>query len=226
MKLFTHPASTTSRPLLMFCASENTDIEHVTVDIFSGEHVQERYLETNPNGLVPALEDDGFILTESSAILKYLADKTGSDAYPNDLQARARVNEIMDWFNSNLYREIGYHLVYPQCFPSHKREPEDMNKSIIDWGLAQSKKQLEILDNKWHPFSGGGTYLTGGQLTIADYFGAELAACGDLIRVDWSGYPNVARWLDAMKALPEWGPVHEAINGFAGSMADAEFTAF
>ena len=119
MKLFTHPASTTSRPLLMFCASENTDIEHVTVDIFSGEHVQERYLETNPNGLVPALEDDGFILTESSAILKYLADKTGSDAYPNDLQARARVNEIMDWFNSNLYREIGYHLVYPQCFPSH-----------------------------------------------------------------------------------------------------------
>ena len=142
MKLFTHPASTTSRPLLMFCASENTDIEHVTVDIFSGEHVQEPYLETNPNGFVPALEDNGFILTESSAILKYLADKTGSDAYPNDLQARARVNEIMDWFNSNLYREIGYHLVYPQCFPSHKREPEEMNRSIIDWGLEQTKKQL------------------------------------------------------------------------------------
>jgi glutathione S-transferase len=226
MKLYTHPVSTTSRPLLMFCASENVDIEHVTVDFFSGEHVQEPYLKTNPNGMVPALDDDGFILTESSAMLKYLAEKTGSATYPEDPQARARVNEIMDWFNSNFYREIGYHLVYPQCFPSHKREPDAMNQSVIDWGLEQTKKQLEILDHKWHTFAGGGKYLTGDQLTIADYFGSELAACGDLIRVDWSGYANVARWLDSMKALPAWAPVHEVIDGFAGSIAETEFTGF
>jgi hypothetical protein len=56
----------------------------------------------------PWLEDDDFHLTESSAILKYLADKIGSPAYPKDLKARAKVNEVMDWINTNFYRDWGY----------------------------------------------------------------------------------------------------------------------
>ena len=71
MKLLAHHISTTSRPILMFCADQDIDIELVTIDLFTGEHVQEPFLGTNPNGMVPVLDDDGFILTESSAILKY-----------------------------------------------------------------------------------------------------------------------------------------------------------
>ena len=68
----------------------------------------------NPNCLVPILEDGDLRLTESSAILKYLADKIGSPAYPKDLKRRAKVNEMMDWINTNFYRDWGYNLAYPQ----------------------------------------------------------------------------------------------------------------
>jgi glutathione S-transferase len=73
---------------------------------------------------VPVLEDGSFRLTESSAILKYLADKVRSPAYPTDLQKRARVNERMDWLNTGFYRDFSYGFLYPQIFP-FMREPDD-----------------------------------------------------------------------------------------------------
>ena len=97
MRIYYHPASTTSRPVILFAAENGIDAEFRLVDLFKGEHLQQPYEKINPNHLVPVLEDDGFRLTESSAILKYLADKIGSPAYPKDLRQRARVNERMDW---------------------------------------------------------------------------------------------------------------------------------
>jgi glutathione S-transferase len=79
------------------------------------------------------LEDD-FRLTESSAILKYLADKTGSPAYPSDPRQRARVNEMMDWFNTGLYRELGYGFIYPQVFPYYRRATDELQAGTIAWG--------------------------------------------------------------------------------------------
>ena len=117
MKLYMHPASTTSRPVMQFIADNNIDCEQQVVDLFSGEHMREPYAALNPNKMVPMLEDGDFRLTESSAILKYLADKIGSPAYPKDLKARAKVNEMMDWLNTNFYRDWGYGLAYPQLFP-------------------------------------------------------------------------------------------------------------
>ena len=66
------------------------------------------YSTINPNCLVPMLEDGDLQLTESSAILKYLAEKTGSPTYPEDLKKRAKVNEAMDFIRPNLYRDFGY----------------------------------------------------------------------------------------------------------------------
>ena len=82
MKLYYHPASTTSRPLMMFIADNSIDAELKLVDIFTGEHMGEAYTAVNPSRLVPVLEDGDFRLTESSAILKYLADKIDSPMYP------------------------------------------------------------------------------------------------------------------------------------------------
>ena len=80
------------------------------------------------------LEDGDFRLTESAAILRYLAEKTGSPAYPKDLKQRARVNELMDWFNSNFYRDWGYGLIYPQLFPHLKREDAEAQEATVAWG--------------------------------------------------------------------------------------------
>src|ERR1700745_1628288 len=99
MKFYMHPVSMTCRPIRLFMAEKGLKAEEVLVDLMTGAHYQEPYASLNPNRLVPMLEDDGFKLTESSAILKYLADKFDLPEYPKDLKARAKVNEIWDRLN-------------------------------------------------------------------------------------------------------------------------------
>ena len=124
MKLYMHPVSMTSRPVRLFIAENKIPVDEVMIDLFTGEQYQPAYSGINPNSMVPMIEDDGLRLTESSAILKYLADKIGSPAYPKDLKQRAKVNEVMDWLNTNFYREWAYNLCYPQLFPHLKRRSD------------------------------------------------------------------------------------------------------
>lgn len=100
MKLYHHPISATSCTVMLFAAEYRIPLEMQVVDLFNGEHMQPPYAALNPSKLVPTLQDGNFILTECSAILKYLADKIDSPAYPKDLKRRARVNERMDWTNT------------------------------------------------------------------------------------------------------------------------------
>src|SRR3990172_4428398 len=118
MRIYYHPASTTSRPLMLFAAESGMDIEFKLVDIMGGEHCQPQFTGINPTRLVPVLEDGDFRLTESSAILKYLAEKSGSSAYPKELRQRARVNEVMDWVNTQFCRDVAYGPGYPQILPT------------------------------------------------------------------------------------------------------------
>ena len=220
MKLHCHPVSTSSRTVLLFCAEANIPIETVVVDLMTGEHAKEPYLSLNPSGQVPTLVDGDFVLTESSAILKYLADKADSPAYPKDLKQRARVNERMDWINTNYYREWGYHLVYPQVFPHHLRTPDPAQTATVEWGRVQSEKWLKVLDTK---VIGSNKFLCGDTITIADYFGAEILAAADLIGQTYTRFPNVDRWMKSMRALPGWKKVNEATDGFAASLRDKTF---
>jgi len=80
MKFYMHPVSKTCRPIRLFAADNNIAMDEVLVDLMTGAHMQPEYAAINPNCLVPMLEDGDLKLTESSAILKYLADKIG-DCY-------------------------------------------------------------------------------------------------------------------------------------------------
>jgi glutathione S-transferase len=155
---------------------------------------------------VPVLEDGDFRLTESSAILKYVAEKARSPSYPQELRARARVNERMDWFNTGLYRDLGYGLIYPQCLPTHKRPDERVQAATLAWGREKSRDWLQILDAE---LIGSRAFLCGDEVTIADYFGAAIMTLGEVIHLDYSPWPNVARWLQSMKSRPSWAKVNE-----------------
>ena len=220
MKLYYHPVSTTSRPVVLFATEEGIDLDYQVVDILTGEHYGDPFVAINPNRQVPVLEDGAFRLTESSAILKYLAEKNGSAAYPKELQARARVNEAMDWVNSNFYRDWGYGLVYPQLFPHHKRPTDAVQSGTIDWAKEKTKNWLSVMDR--HMLKGN-SYLCGKQITLADYFAAPIISIGELIHCDFSAYPNVAGWYGKMKSLKSWNKVNEVFNGFVGSVKDKTF---
>lgn len=216
MKLYYHPVSTTSRPILQFCADNNIAYEGEIVDLLTGAHHKEPFVSINPNRQVPVLDDDGFVLTESSAILKYLAEKTASLAYPRDLKLRARVNEVMDWFNTNFYREFGYNMIYPQIFPHHSRKPAEANAAIIIWGKEKTLTALDVLEN--HILGAHKAYLCGDEITIADYFGAALVTLGDIVGVDLKRFQNITGWLDRIKSRPSWSTTNEAHDGFVAAM--------
>ena len=221
MKLYILDVSNTSRPVRALIAENKLPIEIVSLDFYKGEHASAPYTDLNPNGLVPTLDDDGFILTESSAIMKYLADKFDLPLYPKGLRERAKVNELMDWFNTGFYRDYAYNVVYPQIYPHHKRPDDVTQKGTIDWGKGQTQKWLKVLNDHW--LGKGNKFLCGNQLTIADLFGAGLLTCGHVTRDEFKDYPNIDAWLKRMQALPTWPKVNEAMEGFRTYVKDQPF---
>jgi glutathione S-transferase len=221
MKLYYHPVSTVSRPVVLFAADSGIALDFQVVDLMKGEHLQDAYGDINPSRLVPVLKDGDFRLTESSAILKYLADTVDSPAYPKDLQKRAQVNEMMDWLNTGFYRDFGYGLVYPQVYPHHRRSSDAAHAGAIEWGKERTQFWFKVLDQ--HLLGSGKKYLCGDDITIADYLGAGMLSLVELIHCDLSEYPNLTRWYGVMKARPNWAKVNEVFYGMVGTFKDKSF---
>jgi len=221
MKLYMHPVSNASRPVRLFIAENKIPCEEQLVDLATGEHLKEPYATINPNKLVPLLEDGDFKLTESAAILKYLAGKYDLPSYPKDLKTRAKIDEIIDWFNTQFYRDYGHGLAYPQMYGHHKRPTDEVQAGTIAWGLEKARGWFKILNDYW--IGPKKQYLVGDQLSIADYFGASLATLGEVIGCEFSAYPNVDRWLNNMRKLESWKKVNEAHYGYASAVKDQPF---
>ena len=133
---------------MLLAAADKLPLDYQLVDLFTGENYQPAFTAINPNQAVPYLEDGDFRLGERSAILKYLADKYDSPAYPKDLQRRARVNERMDWFNTGLYRDLGYGFIYPQVIESHRYSQPEVQSAALAHARGNAQKWLKILDEK------------------------------------------------------------------------------
>jgi glutathione S-transferase len=212
MKLYMHPVSTMCRPVMMFIADHNLSIDQQVIDLFSGEQYGPEFTAINPNNFVPVLEDDGFRLTEASAILKYLADKVNSPAYPKDLQERARVNEAMDWFNTGFYRTFGYGFCYAQVLDPYKLADATGQQQAIELNKKAAERFLKILNDH---IIGPHRFLCGDKLTLADYLASGILSLGDVIGCTFAGYPNVQRWYQTMRSLPNWQATNAAIEGWA-----------
>ena len=222
LTLYMHPISTVSRPVSLFIAEKELPVTEKVLDLMAGEHKGAGYLAINPNGQVPSLAEGDFRMAESSAILKYLASRFDCPEYPKDLKERAKVDEAMDWFNTNLYRDFGYGLLYPQILPHYKNEDQKVQNAIISAGRERAKKWLGVLDaNIIGPAHG---YVCGNTISIADYLGAAIVTTGEVIRLDYSAYPNIQRWLANMKALRTWKSVNEGFyTHFVAPYKDTPF---
>ena len=222
MKLYYHPVSTVSRPIMLFAADENIALDMQLVDLFKGEHKLPAYLSINPSGQVPTLEDGDFRLTESSAILKYLADKSGSHAYPADLKQRARVNEMMDWFNTGLYRDLGYGMVYGQTLPDYIYPDAAVQGAALARSRQKANHWLGVLDQSM--LGANNPFVGGNDITLADYLGVCFLTLGEVAHLKYDAYPNITRWINTMKARPAWAKVNEGFyQHFVGGYKDGKF---
>jgi glutathione S-transferase len=219
MKLHCDPAATSCRPILLFAAEHGMDLDLEAVSLPAGEHLAAAFGRINPNHQVPVLDDDGFVLTEASAILKYLADLVRSPTYPSDLRPRARVNEAMDWFATGFHRDFCLGAVYGQILPSQRWDDPAMQARAVHRALGRAGRRLEVLDRHMLAAS---PFLCGYAPTIADYLGAAMVSLGDAVGFDLSPYPRVTGWMRRMRALPGWKPSAAA---FEAAIAAREETA-
>jgi glutathione S-transferase len=183
MKFYYHPVSTTCRPIMQFAADSGINLEAQVVDLFKGEHLGDAFGAVNPSRQVPVLEDGEFRLK------------------------RGRVNELMDWFNTGLSRDLAYGLIYPQVLPHLKRADDKVQAATVAWGRDKTRNWLKILDE--NVIGPRNAFLCGDAITLADYLGAAYLTLGEVIRIDYSPWPNVSRWLKTMKARPSWAKTNE-----------------
>jgi glutathione S-transferase len=219
MKICYDPISTTSRPLMMFAAEHRVQIEWELVSLFQGEHKSPAFLAHNPNGTVPLLIDDGLVLSESAAILKYLAAKTQSPAYPQDLSERARVDSVIDWFMTNFHYALGSSLAYPTLYPAMKPLSTQAFNELTERAAADTRSAFKVLDE--HMIGPNREYVAGEELTLADYVGSSVVVLAEAIDFNLRPFPNVIRWLGTMKARPSWQPTYAAFTGLITALRPA-----
>ncbi|MGA0606105.1 glutathione S-transferase family protein [Phenylobacterium sp. VNQ135] len=211
MKLYCDPISTTSRPVLLFVAEHELPVEVVHVDLLQGGHQAPEYLALNPNGVVPFLQDGDFGLGESAAILKYLARKTGSAAYPTDLQARARVDEAISWFSCQFHEVFCMMVCYPNMGVPKGMDADTLQR-LKAYGAKHAPRWLTVLDR--HTL-GDRAYVCGDEITLADYLGVSYVLLGEIAGFDFTPYPNIQAWIARMQARPHFGDVFERFVGMA-----------
>jgi glutathione S-transferase len=104
LKILGRATSSNVQKVVWLCDELGIPYDRTDIGGPFGGNDQPEYLSLNPNGIVPTINDDGFILWESNAIVRYLAEKhgKGTDFWPEDMQARASAGRWMDWVLSIL----------------------------------------------------------------------------------------------------------------------------
>lgn len=107
LKIWGRPNSINVQKVLWCCDELGLDYERIDAGGAFGTTRDPEYLALNPNGLVPTISDDGFVLWESNAIVRYLAAKYGSGTlWPESLEVRAEAEKWMDWQLGTLWASM------------------------------------------------------------------------------------------------------------------------
>jgi glutathione S-transferase len=163
------------------------DYEHVKVDFATGETRQPAHLALNPNGHVPVIDDDGFILWESMAINLYLAKKYGAGGlYPSGLQDEARAWQWSLWGMTEVERPLLTALMNRAFYPENQRDAAAADAA--EEAIAQPLGVLEGV-------LGCASHLLGERFTVADLNVASILAWARPAQIGLSAVPKVAEWL-------------------------------
>ena len=192
IKLHYHPFSTYSRRVLIAFAEKQIAHELVVVDMAARRHREQPYLSLNPYGRVPTLEEDGFVLFESTAILDYLeATRPSPPLVPADARGRALVDMHMKLCDIQFTRHAGT-IVFPKRF----LPKEKWNMAAIADAKAQIDKHFAILDKQL----AGKTYLVAEQFSLAEVCYAPFLEFLPLMEITPPG--AVAAWSERLLARP------------------------
>jgi glutathione S-transferase len=193
LKIYGIPRSRTFRTLWL--AKElGLDYENIAVDFASGDTRQAPYLAINPNGHVPSIDDDGFVLWESMAINLYLAKKYGlGTLYPSTLEGEARAWQWSFWGMTELERHVLTAMFNRAIHADDKRDT-----AAADAAEQELQDPFRVLDGTVTKTP----YLLGAEFTVADLNVASVLSWARPARLDFAPFPGAADWLSRCALRP------------------------
>ena len=160
---------------------------------FGGNNTPE-YLAMNPNGLVPVIDEDGFILYESNAIVRYLAARHGAGTlWPEDLRARADADRWMEWQSTGFTPAM-----WGAFWQLVRTPPEKRDAALVESSRAKTERLAGILDAHLR----GRRYLAGDAFSPADIVVGCAAHRWLNMPVARESRPELARWYASLKSRP------------------------
>jgi glutathione S-transferase len=199
MKLYHNPLSPNVRRVRLTAAVLGIELEEKKLDFAKGEHKNPEYLALNPNGAVPTLVDGDFVLTESRAIMQYLASKKPeSGLLPRDEATRADVTRWQFWDASHFSPQMGT-LAF-----------EKIVKAMMGMGDPDAGKVNEATNN-FRRFAAvlnkrleGKQYIVGSGLTLADLTIASSLMYAKQADAPLAEFPSVQAWFSRICDLEGW----------------------
>lgn len=199
MKLYYNPMSPNVRRVRLTAAVLGIELEEKKLDFAKGEHKNPEYLALNPNGAVPTLVDDDFVLTESRAIMQYLASKKPeSGLLPRDEKARADVTRWQFWDSSHLSPHLGA-LAMEKLFKG-MMGLGDPDARKVEEALSSFRRFASVLNKRLE----GRQYIVGSALTLADLTIASSLMYVKQAEAPLAEFPNVEAWWSRISGLDAW----------------------
>jgi len=195
IKLYHFPQSSNSRKVRIALLEKGLEFERVLIDLTKKEQKNPDYLKIHPFGQVPALDDEGFVVYDSTIINEYLEDEYPYPALlPKDSDGRARARQMED-LRDNYFNPAAGQI------NREMRKPEgERNQQAIDAGKAEIFKCFDRIEKELQ----GKEYLAG-EFSLADI--AFMPNLDSLERLNVTidpKYKNTLAWVARLKARPSW----------------------
>jgi glutathione S-transferase len=199
MKLYHNPMSPNVRRVRLTAAVLGIQLEEKKLDFAKGEHKNPEYLALNPNGAVPTLVDGEFVLTESRAIMQYLASKKPeSGLLPRDEAARADVTRWQFWDASHFSPHLAA-LAFEKLIKG-MMGLGDPDAGKIQEALGSFRRFGAVLNKRLE----GKQHVVGSALTLADLTLASSLMYAKQADVPLAEVPNVQAWFSRISEMDAW----------------------
>jgi glutathione S-transferase len=240
-KLYNAPQSTCSQRVRFVLNSKGLPFDEVKLNLLQGDQLKPDYLKLNPNGVVPTLDHDGQIVTDSNVITEYLDEVSPATSFtPEDPVARARMRGLMhfsDEMPAAAVRVPTFNLAFLPSFQKMSREDfvafaeskplrrefmltmgqTGFPQAEMDAALKRLRRTYERMDAEIE--KSGGPWLLGKEISLADVaVMPALVRMHDLGLTGWEDLPRVVTWFDNIRAQPAFKPTF-----YPGSLLSERF---
>ena len=200
MKVYGHPLSTCTRKVFVTLAEKGLSAELFEVDLFTGQHKMPAHLARQPFGVIPVLEDDGFVLYESRAIVRYLDNRAPSRPLtPRSPKAMARMDQWLSVDQSYVAPHVRA-LAVERIVKKHAGTAPD--EAAVAAAEEALRNAFRIFDRALEE----GPFLAGESFSLADIslmpYVAALETVGSPALID--GLRRLGEWWSTVRARPSW----------------------